>query len=257
MKKDWDILKRLFFESADESADGHARCLERTAHDARFPDARTLIVYLAVQPTPREETLLKNVCNYTDIQLRRSLLLYTCFSNWTECMIVAAEALNRYSDDPYLLTLCLRAARHNGSSELGQRAFARLIDDIPRDQLDCDGFQEAILFSLSAADSDPAPCRALLDDYHTRFPEDPEYWLLLSKLEHMQGDDAAADAALRTVFDRMPQDWKACGKAPSPEQIKALIDSCHEAGRDFEREYDLCEQAWELEKLLRRDHSPG
>lgn len=250
MMKDWNNLKRLMFEPGGE-VDETQRCLEKEApQEPPFSDERTLAAFLAVQPTPDERTLMKTVCHYTDDQLQKNLLLYNCFSDWTKALIVGLEALKRNQNEPYLLTLCLRAARHTGCIEIGRQLLARLICDIPRDQMDCDGYLEAIRFLLLSENPDHALCRELLGDYHARFPDDLEHWLLLSELECALGNDAAASAALKTVFDRMPPGWKACGEAPSPGQLKEMVDRCYEAGRDYAREHELHSRAWRLKRRM-------
>lgn len=259
MIQDWHILKTGIDTVGDEEED---ECTENTYRDRMTrvgPDCFVRAAFRDHRRLRDEEALLANVPNYSDEQLRKLVALFNIFGICSKGLIVGMEALKRYPDDPYLLARALRAARHIDRSGLGSNLFVRLVYAVPRDQLDVDGYQEAIRFLLPSAEQDHELCRELLGDYHRFFPDDAAYWLFLCELELALGNRAAAGDALKTAFDRLPSEWKDLGENASPRELGKLVDRCCEAGRDYEREHEAFQQARELRRRLEQSspQEPG
>lgn len=257
MIKDWRLLKKIYGEEGEEVVDSRD-LTEKELLEYVGPDSEIRAEFNAFRRFRDEEALMKHVKNYSDAQLRKLVMLFSAFSLHSKALIVGIEALNRFPDDPELLTLTLRAARHVDRGGAGQHLLVKLIFKIPRAKLDYGGYQEALWFLLPNAAEDHELCRELLKDYsaklekdeHADLPDEIAYWLLLSELELALGNREAADNALETLFEKLPPDWKALGGEVSPAQLRDMIDRCYQLGRDYMREFELVKRAWAMRRRL-------
>ena len=257
MIKDWRLLKIIYDKDGEEEVDARD-FTEKELLEYIGPDSDLRAEFNAFRRFRDEEALMENVKHYSDEQLRKLVMLFSAFSLHSKALIVGIEALNRFPDDPELLTLCLRAARQVDRGGAGQHLLVKLIFKIPRSELSYEGYQEALWFLLPNAAEDCELCRELLKDYSARLkkdhcadlPDEIAYWLLLSELELSLGHREAAGSALETAFEKLPPDWKELGGEVSSAQLRDMIDRCYPLGRDYMREFELVKRAWTIRRRL-------
>lgn len=258
MNRDWRMLKMFYGDNGDEEIEPRD-FTEKELLEYIGPDSEIRAEFNAFLRFRDEEALMEHVKNYEDVQLRQLVRLFSAFSLHTKTLIVGLAALERFPDDPELLTLALRAARHVDRGGAGQHLLVKLIFQLPRSKLGYDGCQEALLYLLpNAYEEDRALCRELFAHYKDKLENDHRadlkdeiaYWLLLSEMELALGNREMADSALGTAFEKLPPDWKALGGEVSSEQLREMIDRCYQFGRDYMKEFEWVNRAWALRRKL-------